>query len=147
MCHWQKTAISQLGVCKLVFKMTWILGILALFFATPPRRYRHLLSCRHGNRWCHLWLCLATLAMLLLSSYPLWHPPLCRPLLLSSRRAVPRCVAQCRHRTTLHWRDPPPRAAFCATIMLTVPPLVDATLLPLKDKIWIWQNEFYLQIK
>ena len=73
--------------------------------------------------------------------------PLCCPLPSSSRRAAPRCVAQCCHRTTLHQRDPPPRAAFCAAIMLTVPPLVDATLLPLKDKIWIWQNEFYLQIK
>ncbi len=31
--------------------------------------------------------------------------------------------------------------------MLTVSPLVNATLLPLKDKIWIWQNEFYLQIE
>jgi hypothetical protein len=47
----------------------------------------------------------------------------------------------------LHQRNPPPHAAFYAAIMLTVPPLVKATLLPLKDKIWIWQNEFYLQIK
>jgi hypothetical protein len=75
------------------------------------------------------------------------HPPPCRPLPSSSPRAAPCCVAQCRHRTTLHQRDPPPRAAFCAAIMLTLPPLVDATLLPLKDKIWIWQSEFYLQIK
>ncbi len=83
----------------------------------------------------------------LLSSSPSCRPPPCRPLPLSSCRAAPCCVAQCRHCTTLHWRDPPPCAAFCATIMLTVPPLVNATLLPLKDKIWIWQNEFYLQIK
>ncbi len=75
------------------------------------------------------------------------HPPPCCPLLSSSRHAAPCCVAQCRHCTTLHWRNPPPRAAFCAAIMLTDPPLVNATLLPLKDKIWIWQNEFYLQIK
>ncbi len=83
----------------------------------------------------------------LLSLSPSCHPLLCCPLLSLSRRAAPRCVAQCCHRTNLHQRNPPPCADFCAIIMLTVPPLVDATLLPLKDKIWIWQNEFYLQIK
>ncbi len=82
-----------------------------------------------------------------LSSIPLCCPPPCRPFSSLSRRAAPCCVAQCCHCTTLHQRDPPPRVAFCAAIMLTVPPLIDATLLPLKDKIWIWQNEFYLQIK
>ncbi len=50
-------------------------------------------------------------------------PPPCHPLLLSSRRAAPCCVAQCRHCTSLHRRDPPPHAAFCAAIMLTVSPL------------------------
>ena len=83
----------------------------------------------------------------LLSLSPSCRPPLCCPLLSSSCCAAPCCVSQCCHCTTLHQRNPPPRAAFCAAIMLTVPPLVDATLLPLKDKIWIWQNEFYLQIK
>jgi hypothetical protein len=47
----------------------------------------------------------------------------------------------------LYQCNPPPCAAFYAAIVLTVPPLVNATLLPLKDKIWIWQNKFYLQIK
>jgi hypothetical protein len=47
----------------------------------------------------------------------------------------------------LYQRNPPPCAAFCAAIMPTVPPLLNATLFPLKDKIWIWQNEFYLQTK
>ncbi len=82
----------------------------------------------------------------LLSSSPLCRLLPCCPLPLLSRCAAPCCVVQCRHCTTLHQCNPPPRAAFCATIMLTVPPLVDATL-SLKDKIWIWQNEFYLQIK
>jgi hypothetical protein len=82
-----------------------------------------------------------------LASSPSCCLPPCRPLPLSSCRAAPCCVAQCYHHTTLHQRDPPPCAAFCAAIMLTVPPLIDATLLPLKDKIWVWQNEFYLQIK
>ncbi len=83
----------------------------------------------------------------LLSLSPSCRPPPCPPLPSLSCHAAPRCVAQCHHRTTLHCRDPPPRAAFCATIMLSVLPLVDATLLPLKDKIWIWKNKFYLQIK
>jgi hypothetical protein len=83
----------------------------------------------------------------LLSLSPSCRPPLCCPLPSSFRCAAPRCVAQCCHCTTLHQPDPPPCMAFCAAIMLTIPPLIDATLLPLKDKIWIWQNEFYLQIK
>ena len=89
---------------------------------------------------------------------------LCRPLPLSSCHAAPCCccvlcaarhcatpcrhcpailpLAICCHCTTLHWCDPPPCAAFCAAIMMTVPPFVNATHLPLKDIIWIWQNEF-----
>ncbi len=113
-------------------------------------------SCHHLYRRCDSCpapCCHASLAFVvllcrpLLSSSPSCHPPPCCPLPSLSCHAAPCCVAQCHHRTTLHQRNPPPCAAFCAAIMLTVPPLVNATLLPLKDKIWIWQNKFYLQIK
>jgi hypothetical protein len=73
---------------------------------------------------------------------PLCRPPLCHPLPSLSCHSAPCYVARCCHCTTLHWCDPPPCAAFCAAIMMTVPPFVNATHLPLKDIIWIWQNEF-----
>jgi hypothetical protein len=64
----------------------------------------------------------------LLLPSPSCHPPPCRPLPLSSHRAAPCCVAQCHHPTTLHQFYPLPRVAFCAAIVLTILPLVGATL-------------------